>query len=72
MPNGKGKGLNNQGQNKSHEVIDSEGNSLSMTQAEWRGRDKNAGLTRPEEAAVVEEEAAVVEEAPVEDTTAQG
>lgn len=42
------RGLDNQGQQKTHQVWDREGNVVEggMTQAEWRERDKSEGLTR--------------------------
>lgn len=37
------------GQQKSHQVRDAAGNVSTMTQDEWRKRDKSAGLVRVDE-----------------------
>ena len=41
----------NKGQSKEHEVNDAQGNPVEggMTQEQWKGRDKTAGYTRPED-----------------------
>lgn len=36
----------NRGQQKEHLVRDADGNEFMMTQADWRNRDKSAGLER--------------------------
>ncbi len=36
----------NTGQQKQHLVQDADGNQFQMTQAEWKARDKSAGLER--------------------------
>lgn len=59
----------NKGQSKVHEIFDANGNPvltedgtpLTMTQTEWRNRDKSLGYTRAEDE--------VAEEAPVEGET---
>jgi hypothetical protein len=56
----------NRGQAKEHVVLDADGNELTMTQKEWRERDKSAGYTRPEDEA---EEAEVIDVEPVEEET---
>jgi hypothetical protein len=62
----KAKGANAPGQQKEHEVFNPDGTPAgTMTQAEWRNRDKSLGLTRPDEDDAVEE-------APAEGETAEG
>ncbi len=47
------------GQDKLHKVLDANGNETQMTQAEWKARDKSAGLTRVDEEPTPESEAPV-------------
>lgn len=44
----------NKGQAKLHKVRQADGTVIEMTQADWRARDKNAGLVRLEEDGVTE------------------
>ena len=60
---GKDKSLGNRGQQKEHLVRDADGNEFTMTQEEWRGRDKSQSFERVDEVEAPAEEPAVEEPA---------
>lgn len=63
------KATSNRGQQKSHEVVYPDGSHGTLTQDEWRNRDKSAGIERVDEDEAVEEPEAPVADEPVADET---